>query len=226
MTRLQGIIFDFNGTLLKDSNWHEDAWITIASKLRTKPLTVDEFQHNGHGRSNKEIITYLLGREPSAQELETVVDEKELMYRTVCLQKRNEFHLAPGVISFLDGAKELGIPSTIATGSYATNVDFYFNHFQLSHWFQRSNVVLDDGTYQGKPAPFIFQIAAKKLCLDPSECLVFEDSYSGIESAWKAGVGHIVAVEPLLKPELVNAPNELITFTNGFEAIEISDYFN
>jgi len=226
MKQFKGIVFDFNGTLLKDSNWHEDAWINIAANLRAKPLTVEEFQHKGHGRTNKEVITYLLGREPGIPEFDAIVDKKESIYRDICLNKRNEFHLARGVIPFLDDTKKLAIPSTIATGSYATNVDFYFNHLNLSRWFERSLVVLDDGTYQGKPAPYIFQIAAKKINLQPSECLVFEDSYSGIESAWRAGVGHIIAVERLLKKEFINAPTELITFTNGFESIKISDYFH
>ncbi len=219
----KGIIFDFNGTLLLDSPLHEEAWITMAAKLRQKPLSVPEFQQNGHGRTNKAIISYLLGREPEPNELEQMVEEKESRYRTMCLNQPETFCLAPGVISFLNEIKTAGIPITIATGSYAPNVDFYFKHLKLDVWFNRSRVVLDDGTYPGKPAPDIFQLAAQNLNLPAAQCLVFEDSYSGIQAAFDAKVAKIVAVEPTLEKSKIMVPvNELI-FCDGFSAINL-DY--
>ncbi|MGE4288885.1 MAG: HAD family hydrolase [Salinivirgaceae bacterium] len=217
----KGIIFDFNGTLLLDSPLHEEAWIKMAAKLRSKPLSVAEFQQYGHGRTNKAIITYLLGREPEQTELEYIVEEKESQYRTMCLNHPETFCLAPGVIPFLNEIKSAGIPITIATGSYAPNVDFYFNHLNLNVWFDRSRVVLDDGTYPGKPAPNIFRLAAQKLGLAAEQCLVFEDSYSGIQAAFAARVAKIIAVEPTLEKSKTMVPvNELI-FCAGFSAINL-----
>jgi HAD superfamily hydrolase (TIGR01509 family) len=218
----KGIIFDFNGTLLLDSPLHEEAWIAIAAKLRSKALSVGEFQQNGHGRTNKAIISYLLGREPEPNELEQIVEEKESRYRNMCLNQLEKFCLAPGVIPFLTELKTAGIPITIATGSYAPNVDFYFKHLNLYVWFNRSLVVLDDGTYPGKPAPDIFRLAAQNLNLPATQCLVFEDSYSGIQAAFDAKVAKIIAVEPALEKSKIAIPfNELI-FCDGFSAINLN----
>lgn len=215
-TTFKGIIFDFNGTLLLDSDLHEITWIKMAAKLRQKPLTIEEFQLNGHGRTNKTIISYLLGRIPDKVELDQIVEEKESTYRQMCLNQPEVFKLAPGVIPFLNLVKDKNIVRTIATGSYKGNVDFYFEHLDLAKWFNRELVVLDDGTMPGKPEPHIFKAAAKKIGLYPSDCLVFEDSYSGITSAHHAGIGHIVVVEPLTLKEKITVPTQNISFTNGF----------
>ncbi len=221
MLPFKGIIFDFNGTLLLDSYLHEEAWIIIAAQLRTKPLTVKEFQLNGHGRTNKAIIIYLLERNPTNDELNSIVEEKESLYRKMSLENKANFKLAPGAIALLDSIKELCLPITIATGSYATNVDFYFEHLQLDKWFDRSLVVLDDGTYPGKPAPDIFRLAAQKLNLNTSECIVFEDSYSGISAAYNAGIGKVIAVEPELNIDKFSIPTKDIEFRNGFTKLDI-----
>ena len=56
-------------------------------------------------------------------------------------------------------------------------------------------VTTDDGRIKaGKPAPDIFILGAKELGLEPSECIVFEDSSSGVKAAISAGVPIVVAV--------------------------------
>ena len=55
-------------------------------------------------------------------------------------------------------------------------------------------IVYSDGTIPGKPNPDIFLIAADKLNLHPQDCVVFEDALSGIEAAYRAGIGKIIAV--------------------------------
>ena len=59
---VKGVIFDFNGTMFLDSPLHEQAWIDMAKKLRSEPLGIEEFYTNLQGRTNLQIITYLLGR--------------------------------------------------------------------------------------------------------------------------------------------------------------------
>jgi len=221
---IKGILFDFNGTLLLDSPLHEKAWIIMSAKLRDTPFTVEEFRLTGHGRTNKAIITGLLGREPGNKEFEAIVDEKESSYRQMCLENTEIFRLAPGVIPFLDALKNAGFPMTIATGSYSANVDFYFQHLQLAKWFNRSQVVFDDGSFPGKPAPDIFGLAAKKLGLVPAECVVFEDSYMGIQAAYLAGVAKIIAVEPYLDRARTAVPTNKIVFCNGFPNFLIESF--
>ena len=218
---VKGIIFDFNGTMFLDSPLHEQAWIDMAKKLRTEPLGIEEFYANLQGRTNLQIITYLLGRQPSADELESITEEKELLYRTRCSAPGGLHTLAPGVENFLNQLKPTGIPFTIATGSYLPNVQFYFSHLHLEKWFRFDDVIYDDGTYPGKPSPDIFLKAAEKIGVKPADCLVFEDSYAGIRSAVAAGIGRIVTVEASLDAAKVAQIGSVFAMRDGFEGLDI-----
>lgn len=218
---VKGVIFDFNGTMFLDSPLHEQAWIDMAKKLRTEPLGIEEFYANLQGRTNLQIITYLLGRQPSADELENITEEKELLYRTRCSAPGGLHTLAPGVENFLNQLKPTGIPFTIATGSYLPNVQFYFSHLHLEKWFRFNDVIYDDGTYPGKPSPDIFLKAAEKIGVKPADCLVFEDSYAGIRSAVAAGIGRIVTVEASLDAAKVAQIGTVFAMRDGFEGLDI-----
>ena len=65
---IQGIIFDFNGTLFEDSKLHEQAWRDYSKFLRGTPFSDEEMQKYMFGRSNEEIITYAIGRKPTKEE--------------------------------------------------------------------------------------------------------------------------------------------------------------
>jgi beta-phosphoglucomutase-like phosphatase (HAD superfamily) len=64
----------------------------------------------------------------------------------------------------------------------------------LTGGFDRSQIVFDDGFRPGKPAPEIYLQAANGLRLRTGDCIVVEDSLSGIQAARAAGIGHIVVI--------------------------------
>jgi HAD superfamily hydrolase (TIGR01509 family) len=194
MQTFRGIIFDFNGTLYWDSALHKQAWREYSKILRGKMFTDDEMVRYMFGRTNELIIRYLIGEQPTPEMVEKYGQEKEALYRRMCLAEPEKFHLAKGVVEFLDYLKENDIPRTIATMSDKTNVDFYIESFHLEKWFDLDKIVYSDGKIPGKPAPDIYQIAAQKLNLLPAECIVVEDALSGIKSAQDAGIGKIIAI--------------------------------
>ena len=194
---MKGIIFDFNGTLYWDSQLHYDAWREFSAILRGKPFSDEEMRDKMFGHTNEDIIEYAIGHKPSPEMVEKYGKEKEALYRKRCLLKPEEFHLADGAVELLDYLKENNIPRTIATMSEWDNVEFYINEFHLEKWFDLDKIVYSDGTIPGKPAPDIFLIAADKIGLKPSDCLVVEDAIAGINSAKNAGIGEIIAIASL-----------------------------
>ena len=89
------------------------------------------------------------------------------------------------------------------------NVDFYIKEFHLDRWFDINKIVYSDGKIPGKPAPDIFLIAAKKINLNPADCIVVEDAYAGIKAAKSAGIGKIVAITSLEAPEYYKNMSEV-----------------
>ena len=157
-------------------------------------MTDEQFKEKFLGRNNAEIMEMLHGRVLPTEEMEALAEEKEALYRDICRERADELHLVPGAETFFDALKEKGIPFTIATGSGKSNVDFYFDVFHLDRWFAYSKVVYDDGSLPGKPDPAVYLKVTALMGLDPAECMVFEDSFSGIHSAHNAGIGRIAAI--------------------------------
>ena len=197
----KGIIFDFNGTLYWDSAKHKEAWRNYSKKLRGYPFSEEEMLKYMFGRTNKQIIKYAIGKQPSNEMVEQLGQEKEAIYRQMCLDDIENFHLAKGVEKFLDYLKENNIPHTIATMSDWHNVKFYIDNFHLGKWFDIDKIVYSNGKIPGKPAPDIYEIAAKNIGLHPKDCIVVEDAISGIESAKSAGIGKIIAICSEESPE-------------------------
>ena len=191
---MQGIIFDFNGTLFFDSQLHYDAWRIYSKKLRGYEFTDEEMRTKMFGRTNADIIEYAIGKKPTYEMVEKLGKEKEAMYRKMCRKNPKSLVLSPGAEDFLDYLKDNNIPRTIATMSEWDNVEFYIKEFNLGKWFDLNRIVYSNGKIPGKPAPDIYQIAAKNLELAPENCIVVEDAISGINAANSAGIGMIIAI--------------------------------
>ena len=225
---MKGIIFDFNGTLYWDSHLHYDAWREYSKLLRGYEFTNEEMQEKMFGHTNEDIIEYAIGKKPTREMVEKYGKEKEAVYRKMCLQNLEEFTLAPGAVELLDYLKANNIPRTIATMSEWDNVDFYIKEFHLENWFDIDKIVYSDGTIPGKPAPDIFKIAAQKINLEPSECIVFEDAIAGIKSAESAGIGKIIAIasiEPIEFYKKISAVSSTITNFKEFDRSQLETRF-
>ena len=195
----KGVIFDFNGTLFFDNDKHILAWGEISKMLRGRGITEEELLEHFNGVPNQKIITYLLGREGIAEELETYSRLKEEFYRRFCLEDKEKFHLVEGAVEFFNDLKEKEIPFTIASASIKTNIDFFVKEFGLAKWINPEDIVYDDGSYENKVT--MFRDAAKKLRVDIKECMIVEDSVSGIYSAYLAGCRNIVVIDSSNKAE-------------------------
>jgi HAD superfamily hydrolase (TIGR01509 family) len=203
----QGIIFDFNGVLWWDGHLQEQSWRQFSAELRGWLLSAGEIAVHVHGRNNGYTLEYLLGRPVAGEELRELTQRKETIYRQLCLDQGEAFKLSPGAEDVLDYLAARQIPRTIATASEKTNLDFFAAHLHLDRWFDVGLIVYDDGTRPGKPAPDMCLQAARNLGLAPAQCVVVEDSRSGIQAAHAAGIGHIVALGPADKhDELARSP--------------------
>jgi HAD superfamily hydrolase (TIGR01509 family) len=189
--RFSSVIFDFNGTLYWDTHLHNAAWDTFLANHDIS-LTDKEKGRFIHGRNNQDIFRSIMGDQITISEIERYIDEKEAIYRNLCLSEN--LRLAPGAESLLDFLTDNGIKFTIATASGKENVDFYFEYLQLGKWFDYSKVVFNDGRIKSKPDPEIFLQAMKILSSNPSETLIFEDTITGVKAALAANPGKVCLV--------------------------------
>ncbi len=188
---MKAIIFDFNGTLFFDDDKHVLAWNEISLLIRHKGITMEELHNKLNGVTNAKIIEYF---DPSLskEEINDYSLKKEEIYREKCQEDKESFHLVSGANEYFDYLKKEGIPFTIASASIKENIDFFVSSFHLDDWIDPDLIVYDNGQYENKIA--MFKQASRNLDTNPEDVLVFEDSLSGIQNAYKAGIKEIIVI--------------------------------
>lgn len=188
--KYKGIVFDFNGTLFYDTPFHNIAWQQMVQEITGRDLDSD-LKQKMHGKNNKEIL-YCIQADMSEEKNKFYSLRKEELYRQICLQHPSDLHLIHGATDWFDYLKTHHIPFTIASASIKENIDFFVETFTLDKWFDPTQIVYDDGSYEDKVA--MFTKACEILNIKPEECIVIEDSVTGITHAKSAGIGCIIGI--------------------------------
>lgn len=136
------------------------------------------------GMGNEDIMPRVLPAEVIERyDVKWLSDEKERMYREYYADK---IEPAKGLVALLEGLRGLGIKIAVGSSGQRLNVEFVLEKCHLGQYFDA--VVDGDMVTRHKPAPDIFLLAAEKLGIRPEDCLVVEDSLTGIEAARGAGM--------------------------------------
>ena len=191
--KFKGVVFDFNGTLLWDTKYHNQAF-DLFLEQHNIVLTDEEKSVKIYGKSNADIMRDIFGRPLTDLEIKEFSIEKELIYQELIV---DNLHFAEGAEDLFEYLKAHIIPFCIATSSDFLNVEFYFREMQLERWFSPEWVLFNDGTLKGKPEPDLFLKAAYRLQLNTSELVIFEDSKAGIKAAENAGAGKIYIINSM-----------------------------
>ncbi len=221
--KIKGILFDFNGTMLFDSELQEKAWEGFLRSKLNKDISNEEIAEHIHGGNNKDVLTYFFNRNFSNEEIEKLEEEKESLYRNMCLEDKDNLKLVKGLPELLDKLKENQIPITIATGAPLKNVEFYFEHLNLNKWFDMSKVVYTDGSFNGKPEPDVFLRAAEKINVNIEECAIFEDAVLGLKAAEKANARKIFVISSTLDNEKLSEFKKISRIMHDYTEITIDD---
>ncbi len=179
-----GFIFDLDGVIVDTAKYHYLAWKELAAELDI-PFTIEDNERlKGVSRLQSfEIILEIGGRTMSDEEKEYYCTKKNNLYKTF-LETLKKEEVLPGVRNFLEAARAAEIPT--ALGSASKNAAFILEKLDLMDLLD----VIIDGTLvsAAKPDPEVFLKGAEALSLNPADCIVFEDSFSGVEAAHRGGM--------------------------------------
>jgi len=182
---LGAVLWDLDGTLLDSEEYHWQAWQqTMQSAGR--PITRDEFVAT-FGLRNDEILPPWLGASATAGDIARVSLEKEQLYRK--LLREGGIGPLPGAADWVRRLHAEGWRQAIASSAPRENVDVVLEAIGLASFFQ--TVVSAEDVTAGKPDPQVFLIAAERLGVPPSRCVVVEDAPAGVEAARRAGIRSI-----------------------------------
>ncbi len=164
---------------------HTECWRIYLERQGVTPLRPVE---SLYGHRNDEIVREVFGGPLTGSEIAAHGEAKEHLYREMLGPRLSEL-LIPGVVAFLE--RHAGVAKGLASNAEPANIKFVLDRAGLRPHFR---VVVDGHQVaHAKPAPDIYLRAAELLGARPEDCIIFEDSPTGLAAARGSGA-RVVAV--------------------------------
>ena len=200
----KAFLFDLNGTMINDMEYHAKAWHDILNNDLHANLTYPEVRKQMYGK-NEEVLSRIFGEDHfTKQEMQEISLRKETDYQRLF---RPDLKLIHGLKEFLEKADQRGISMAIASAAIPFNIDFVLDNLGIRHFFK--TIVSADDVVRSKPDPEVFTLAATNLGMEPKDCLVFEDAPTGVKAAFSAGMNVVVITTTHIRSEFDGCANVL-----------------
>jgi HAD superfamily hydrolase (TIGR01509 family) len=173
------LVFDLDGVIVDSMPMHTEAWRAYLERLG---ISNNDIENQMHGRRNDEIVRALIGANLPPDEVFRHGAEKERLFREMMLPEL-ERRVVPGIRDFLERTN--GASRAVASNAEPANIDFVLDGAGLRQYFP----VVVDGLQVSRPKPWpdVYLRAAELLHTAPENCIIFEDSPTGIAAARAAG---------------------------------------
>ena len=205
--KFSSIIFDMDGVLVDNNDFHYKAFEVFCKKYKLD-FSPEIYHKNITGRTNEMILQYLFG-DLSIEKVNELAFEKEQFYRDIF---RPEMKPAEGLIELLESIHKKGITCAVASNGPFENIDFVLDELDIRKYFKV--VINPTMVREGKPAPDIYLKAAELLGKSVDECVVFEDSPTGIKAARAANIRVIGLITTHEAHELIDTEFIISDFTD------------
>ena len=213
----RAFIFDMDGTIIDSMPTHVLSWIQALDEFGHKTST-EELHKNNWGNVY-DVVRSIMGDDLSDDQVAQIAIRKEELFRETY---RSDLRLIDGLDTFLDDAKRAGILMALATNAGWDNISYVLDGLGIGAYFD--TVISGMDVNRAKPDPEMFLKAACGLKMEPTNCIVFEDSANGITAASAAGM-RIVLVKTFHKSQFYDSHPSIIRTIRDYREIEVDELF-
>ena len=188
---IRALIFDFDGLILDTESTEYQSWqelFTDHGCQLSLDLWVDCI---GRPRGYFDFYTHLEEMRGTAIDREQIRTQRQTRVRDLNFLQP----LQPGVVKYLQDARELGLKIGLASSSSRVWVHGHLERLSLYEYFTVTKCVEDTGTHKPDPGPYLAALDALNVL--PGEAVAFEDSPNGIASAKAAGILCVAVPNPM-----------------------------
>ncbi|MFH1874431.1 MAG: HAD family phosphatase [Pseudomonadota bacterium] len=181
---IKAVLFDMDDVIVHSTPQHFEAYEKALKEFGVTSVKIpDDLRAKIYGMRISEIMQLFVDY------FQMDVDFEALLAR------RNEYFMQlvakgvepmPGLDVILKNIEKWNLKKALATSGIQEYASEVLRQFKLTGYFDA--IVTGDQIANPKPAPDTFLLAAKKLGMKPSECVVLEDATNGIIAAKKAGM--------------------------------------
>jgi beta-phosphoglucomutase len=194
---LRAVIFDFDGVLVDSEKLHLQAINDVLSRFKIE-ISTQEYYEKFLGLSDRELLEVINNRGKNLalthMQFKQLLQSKAEAFKNLAI---TGVPVIAGVPEFLKMLADNQIPLAICSGALLPEIEILLKGANLRDYFDV--IVSAEQVKKGKPDPEGFVLALELLNkkiftpIEPSACIVIEDSHWGLEAAKKAGM-HPVAV--------------------------------
>ncbi len=183
--KYKAILLDMDGLMFDTEKLSNDLWLEVSKEEKCALLPQDLGMLRGKNKEGgKQAFLQRFGDDfPYDKLCDTVNGRIE-----AALKK--QVPIKPGLIEFLEAAKEKNIPVAVASSSARSLVEQNLEVAGVKQFI--SAIAAGDEVENSKPEPDVFLLAAKRLGVSAHECIAFEDSPSGVRAANAAGCSTVM----------------------------------
>jgi len=179
----KALIFDFDGLILETEAPVYRSWCEVYERFGLKLPLAEWGQIVGTADAEHfNPLTRLEGLLGKLLDHDRILQER----RKREMEMINSQTVMPGVETYLQDAKAMGLKLGVASSSSRTWVEEHLKRLGLNHYFDCIHTA--DDVVRTKPDPALFNLALQTLKISPEDAIVFEDSPNGIMAAMGAGI--------------------------------------
>jgi HAD superfamily hydrolase (TIGR01509 family) len=206
---MKTVLFDFDGVLADTEPIYDIFWNQMGKRYNRG---IDNLAGVIKGTTLPDIIARYFN-DRTEEERQTILRE------VAAYEKQMPLPAMPGSMEFLQLLKRHGVTMGLVTSSAREKMERAVAIYQLDRIF--STIVTSDRITKGKPDPMCYLLAAADLNVAPGDCLVFEDSFAGIEAATKAGM-QVIALSTTNSAESLR--DKAAKVIPGFEGVTFEQF--
>lgn len=175
------VIFDMDGVLADSQGLHARCERAVLFRYGIE-LSEAEISRQYGGTTDREFFTAVLSKHGLSIEYQPLIRAKW----QAMLALAPNIQPIPGASDLVSALRTLGVKLAVASGSPLDFIESTLRACAMRGAFDA--VASGEEVRQGKPAPEVFLLAAERLHVSPEQCVVIEDSLSGILAARRAGM--------------------------------------
>lgn len=176
MEKITCVLFDMDGVMLDTESQYDKFWKNASDRLN---VGVPNFEKTVKGTTLPNILKKYFSEYPQ-EEIDALVQELDHFESNMVYPE------IPGSISFVKDLKDKGYKVGLVTSSTDTKLIGVNKAHAFDELFD--TIVSAGRVEHGKPNPDCFLLAAKDLGVEPHNCIVFEDSFAGVDAGRAAGM--------------------------------------
>lgn len=181
-SKIRAVLFDMDGVIVDTEPLHLRSFNEVLRPLGVR-ISRDVWTTRYTGTGSVFIMSDIFRRNRLPGDPMEYVERRKWLYQRLVLSSR--IRTIRGFRQFNAWLNRLGMKKAIVSGGHRDNLLAVLRKIGLEKEFMF--VSLED-VKNRKPHPEGFLLAAKRLGVRPRECLVFEDSPSGVKAAKRAGM--------------------------------------